>query len=108
MAFPRPAKPATLFTDLRAFLASDQRHKLLIGVLAILMPMLIVYMFVRDGRTNIYPTGPQITYVSDWQNSRTDGEIVAQQKVDQKIREKADAERRASYQRLAKQLGIDY
>jgi hypothetical protein len=107
MAIPRPAKPSALFADVRAFLAGDQRHKLLIAILAVIMPMLIIYMFIRDGRTNIYPTGPQITYVSDWQETRTDTEIVAQQKVDQKIKDKADAERRAAYQRLAKQLGIE-
>jgi hypothetical protein len=108
MAFPRPAKPATLLADIRAFLKGDQRHKVLVALAAIIMPCLLVYLFVLDGRTNIYPTGPQITYVSDWTDARTDAEIIDQQKIDQKAKEKADAERRASYQRLAKQLGIDY
>jgi hypothetical protein len=107
MALPRPAKPATLVADIRAFLRSEQRHKPLIALLAIIMPVLIVYLFVLDARTNILPTGPQITYLSDWRNDRTDAEIVAQQKIDQKAKDKADAERRAAYQRVAKQFGIE-
>ncbi|WP_294392038.1 hypothetical protein [uncultured Sphingomonas sp.] len=107
MALPRPAKPAALMADVRAFFAGEQRHKLLIAMLAVIMPALIVYLFVLDARSGILPTGPQITYVSDWTDARTDGEIIAQQKVDQKIKDKADAEKRAAYQRLAKQLGIE-
>jgi hypothetical protein len=107
MALPRPVKPTALLADIRAFLQGDQRHKLLIAVLAVIMPALIIYLFVVDARTNILPKGPQITYVSDWTDQRTDAEIVAQQKADQKAKEQADAEKRAAYQRLAKQLGID-
>ncbi|WP_420142218.1 hypothetical protein [Sphingomonas sp.] len=108
MALPRPVKPSALIADLRGFLAGEQKHKPLVALLAVVMTGLTIYMFVLDGRTNILPKGPQITYVSDWQNDRTDAEIIAQQKIDQKIKEKADAERRAAYQRLAKRLGIEY
>jgi hypothetical protein len=106
MALPRPAKPGALVADFRAFMAGDQRHRLLIGIVSILMPLLIVYMFLRDGRS-LMPTGPEISYASDWTNARTDAEIVVQQKIDQKDKDQAEADKRAAYRRLAKQLGID-
>lgn len=106
MAFPRPSKPTVLLSDLRAFLAGPQRHRLLFGFLAILMPAIIIYGFNRDARTNILP-GPSITYIQSWPADRSDAEIEAQQKIDQKKKEAADLERRRSYQRLAKQLGIE-
>ena len=46
-------------------------------------------------------------FLPSWPADRTDAEIVALQKVDQAKKEKRDAEKRASYQRLAKQLGIE-
>jgi hypothetical protein len=106
MALPRPARPSALLSDLRAFLASDQRHRLLIGIIAVLMPLVIIFLFLRDGQS-LMPTGPQITYAADWSNTRTDDEIRTQQKIDQAAKDKAEADKRAAFQRLAKQLGID-
>jgi hypothetical protein len=105
MALPRPAKPTAFLADLRAFLGGQHRFKLLFGVLAVAMPLLILYGFNRDAHTNIMP-GRQITYIQDWPADRSDAEIIAQQKIDQKAREAAEAEKRAAYQRLANQLGI--
>ena len=106
MPIPRPARPSALWADLRRFASGDQRHKLLIGIISLLMPALILYGFNRDARTNILP-GRSITYIQSWPATRTDAEIVAQQKIDQVKREKQQAEKRAAYQRLAKQLGIE-
>ena len=106
MVFPRPSKPRAVWTDLKAFLGGPQRHKLLFGVLAIMMPGIIVLGFITDARTNILP-GRSITYIQSWPADRSDAEIIAQQKIDQKKKEAADLERRRSYQRLAKQLGIE-
>lgn len=105
MALPRPARPTALIADVRRFLADGGRHRLLFGALAIAMPLLIIALFVRDAR-DLGP-GRTITYVTQWPATRTDAEIVAQQKVDQKLKAKADAEKRAAYQRLQKELGIE-
>lgn len=106
MAFPRPSRPRALWADLTAFLREGQRHKLLFGAMSIAMPALILLGFNKDARTNILP-GKSITYIQSWPADRSDADIVAQQKIDQKKKEAADAERRASYQRLADQLGIE-
>ena len=105
MALPRPSSPRTAWNDLRAFFSGPQRHKLLFGLLAILMPAIIVYGFIRDGRTNILP-GRSIMYIQSWPADRSDAEIIAQQKKDQKKRVAAQLARQRSYQRLEKQLGM--
>jgi hypothetical protein len=104
MFFPRPSTPAAAWRDLRSFMATRRRYHLLFALLAILMPVIIVYGFYRDAA--IKPE-PQIVYVQSWPESRTDEEIKAQQKIDQAKRDKAMAEKRAQYQRLADQLGIE-
>jgi hypothetical protein len=106
MALPRPARPSAVIQDFRAFMAGDQRHRLLIAIISVLIPLLIIFMFLRDGRS-LMPDGPDITYAEDWTDARTDAEIVAQQKIDQKAKDKAEAEKRAAFQRVAKQLGIE-
>jgi hypothetical protein len=105
MAFPRPSSPRAAWADLKAFIAGPQRHKLLFGFLAVLMPAIIVYGFITDARTNILP-GRSIMYIQSWPADRSDAEIIAQQKIDQKKKEAADLERRRAYQRLEKQLGM--
>ncbi|PTQ13348.1 hypothetical protein CLG96_04415 [Sphingomonas oleivorans] len=105
MALPRPSSPRALTKDLRLFLLGGGRHKILVAVAAILMPVIIVLGFIKDARTNILP-GRSITYIQSWPANRSDEEIIAQQKIDQKKKEIADAKRRAEWQRLAKQLGM--
>lgn len=104
MAFPRPSTPAAAWRDLKAFLQGRQRHQWLFALIAVLMPALIVLGFYHDA--NIKPA-PRIVYVESWPENRTDEQIKAEQKVDQARRDKAAAERRAQYQRLADQLGIE-
>jgi len=105
MALPRPSSPRAAWADLKAFLSGPQRHKLLFGILAALMPVIIVIGFITDARTNILP-GRSIMYIQSWPADRSDAEIKAQQKIDQKKKEVADLERRRAYQRLEKQLGM--
>ena len=69
------------------------------------MPGIIILGFITDARTNILP-GRSIMYIQSWPADRSDAEIVAQQKIDQKKREAAMLERQRSYQRLEKQLGM--
>lgn len=106
MPFPRPSSPKAVWRDLRQLIGAQQRHKLLFAALAVLMPAIIIWGFVLDGRTNIMP-GRQIVYAQDWPLARTDDEIKALQKVDQVKREAALRERQQAYQRLEKNLGIE-
>jgi hypothetical protein len=105
MALPRPSSPRAAWSDLKAFFSGEHRHRLLFGVLAILMPVIIVIGFITDAHTNILP-GRSIMYIQSWPADRSDAEIIAQQKIDQKKREAAALERQRSYQRLEKQLGM--
>ena len=103
--FPRPSSPRVLLADLRVFLATRQRHQMGIAAVSIAMPALIVLGFYHDSKTD--PPKPEMYFLPSWPADRSDAEIIAQQKIDQKIKEKRDADRRASYQRLAKQFGIE-
>lgn len=102
MALPRPARPAVLWQDLRDFFATRQRHQILFGGLAILIPALIVAGFYKDSKIPPPPQGP--IYVESWPATRTDAEIIAQQKIDEKARQAALAERRAQFQRLKQKM----
>ena len=104
MAFPRPSSPAAAWRDLRAFFSGQQRYKLLIALVSILMPVLIVTGFYFDA--NIKPA-VRIVYVESWPADRSDEQIKAEQKIDQARRDKAMAQRQQEYQRLADQLGIE-
>lgn len=73
--------------------------------LAVAMPVIILVGFYYDSQTNIMP-GEQIVYVKNWPASRTDAEIVAQQKIDQERREKAIAERQRQFKSLERKLGM--
>lgn len=86
--------PTRAFRDLRLFLSHRERHELWFGILALVMTATILFGFVLDSRAEI-PYKPQITYVESWPLSRSDREIIAQQKIDQVKRDKAEADLRA-------------
>ena len=52
--------------------------------MAVAVTSLIVTLFILESRYGVFPEGPRITYAADWSNSRTDAEIIAQQKIDQR------------------------
>jgi hypothetical protein len=104
MAFPRPSSPANAWRDLRAFLDQQGRYKILFAMFALAMPSLIVLGFYVDSQPD--RPKPQIIYVENWPESRSDAQIKADQKVDQARRDAFKAERRRQFQRLEKQLGI--
>jgi len=102
--FPRPVSPRTLWADLRAFIAQQERYKWGFGALSIMMPAIIVLGFYHDA--NIKPPPLGIIYVQSWPADRTDAQIKAQQKIDQAKRDAFRRERQRQFQRLADQLGI--
>jgi hypothetical protein len=103
--FPRPARPNAAWSDLKAFLRGQERHKLVFALLSMLMPALIVLGFYIDSKPDA--PKPQIIYVQSWPASRTDQQIIRQNIADQKILDAKRRERQREYQRLADQLGIE-
>lgn len=105
MALPRPAGPRALWADLRAFVAARPRHQLIAGTAAVLMPIILIYGFYLDGKTNLTP-GERIVYAESWSSNRTDAEIIAAQQERQKRREALAAERQRQFQELERRLGM--
>ncbi|MFN3943344.1 MAG: hypothetical protein ACK4K7_00275 [Allosphingosinicella sp.] len=105
MPLPRPASPKALWTDLRSFFRQRSKHQLIAAFLALTMPLVIIFGFIRDAQTNIGPR-PQVIYVESWPEDRTDEEIVAAQREHQAQREAAQAERQRQYKELQRRLGM--
>ena len=102
---PRPASPAGAWRDLRAFLATRERHQFVFALLAAMMPVIFVIGFYFDSRTD--PPPPAVVYVEDFNGRRPDAVIVARQKAEKIERDRQMAERKAVFQKLEKRLGID-
>lgn len=91
---------------MRAFFRQRSRHQVIAAFFAVVMPIVIVVGFYFDGKTNIMP-GEQVIYVKNWPATRTDAEIIAQQKIDQARRDKALAERQRQYKEVERRLGME-
>src|SRR5688572_31024853 len=85
MPLPRPARPRALWNDARAFWKGRPRHQWLAGMLAVAIPIAILFSFYLDSYTNVRPR-QTIYYVDSWPASRTDAEIRAKQKADLELR----------------------
>jgi hypothetical protein len=94
-----------LWADLRTFARERSRVQWIAAALAILMPLLIIAAFVKDGKTNIMP-GEQIIYAESWRADRSDEEIRAAQKVYQARQEAIAAERQRQFQILENKFGM--
>lgn len=105
MALPRPAGPRALWADIRAFAAERPKHQLIAGSAALLMPVILIYGFYRDGQTNLAPP-EQIVYVESWTGTRTDAEIAAAQAKREEHRKAIAAERQRQYKELERRLGM--
>ena len=103
--FPRPASPRALIQDLRLFLATRQRHQLLIAMLSVAIPGLIVAGFYHDAQ--VEPPKPEMYFIPSWPATRSDAEIIAQQKIDAVIKARrleAEARERAQNQAAFKKI----
>lgn len=104
--FPRPSSPGAALRDLAAFMRQRSREQVIGACLALLVTAIIVIEFLVDSKMNTAPP-PQVVEVQLYSPSRTDAQIIADQKKDQAEKEaqkKADQEQ---YKQLAKQLHID-
>ena len=103
--FPRPSTPAAAWRDLRAFLATRQRHQMVFAALAAAIPTLIVLGFYHDAQPLAQPR--EMVFAESWPANRSDAAIIAQQKIDAARLHRAQAERRAQFQKVKNQLGMD-
>lgn len=112
--FPRPVGPVRAIGDLWQFLKARKPHEYIILLASIGM----TFTWFAAIFYKLYPKPeykpPTVMYVKQWTAARTAADVRAQQAKDlpaeleaKKAAEKAEAEKRAKYQRLAKQLGID-
>ena len=91
MRFFTRMSPTRAVRDLRAFLALRKPHELYFLVAAMAITLFLVWAIAHDSAyRGVYK--PNIIYVQQWRLDRTEGEILAQQKVDQAAREKREAE----------------
>lgn len=97
---PPLSSPSAIARDLRIFLIGGTRYKLVFATLAVAVTSLLVTMLIIESWWGVEPEGRQIVYAQDFPASRTDADIIAQQKIDQAAVDKARAERRAQFQRL--------
>lgn len=91
MTFIARLSPFRAIRDLRFFLSQRQPYELGFLALSILITTAVVAGFVQDSRVE-KPYKKNIIYVEQWPVTRTNAEIVAQQKIDQVVRDKEKAE----------------
>ncbi len=99
MFLPTPRNIAASFGDLHSFLTTRERHEWVFAGISVAITAFILFAFWHDSR--VEPT-QQIIFVQNWPANRTDAEIVADQKKDRATRNKAEAERQASFQKVQK------
>lgn len=86
--------PLRAARDLREFLKLRHRYELVFMFAAFFVTMLVVAAVFKDSYfERAYKR--EIIYVENWRADRTLGEIIAQQKIDQAKRDKAEAEFKA-------------
>ena len=103
--------PFPAIRDLRVFLHQRAPHELWFGLLAIVLTTLLLAGFVVDSRVAEPVKPAEIIYVKSWPLSRSDQDIIAQQKLDMIDNEKraaewrkAQLERQRQFQRLDDKL----
>jgi hypothetical protein len=103
--FPSPVSPRAAIADFRSFLRHREREHWIGAALAVLVTIIIIIEFLVDSKINTAPP-PQVIYVEQWKATRTDAEIIADQRKRQAEKEAAARERQRQFQKLEKQLGM--
>lgn len=98
--------PRAALRDLTAFMRQRSRDQLIGAALAVLVTIIIVIVFFVDSKINTAPP-PQIVYVENYGPSRTDADIIRDQKKASEDRKKAEEARRKEFEKLQKELGIE-
>jgi len=87
--------PIRAINDLRAFLSGRPPYEIVFLMAAIVITAFFIYLFARNDY-GTPPYKPDIIYVEQWPANRTDAEIRAAQKIDQKVKAKRLAEEQAA------------
>lgn len=103
--FPKPSSPRAAFNDLRAFMRHRSREQVLGFIMAVLVTMIIIIEFLVDSKINTAPPA-QIIYVENWKATRTDAEIIADQKKDEAQRQAALKQQQEEFKKLENTLGM--
>lgn len=90
----RRYNPLVGLRDLRLFLHSRQKHELIFAFLAVFTTLIVVTGFLVDASDLKKPYEREIQYVQSWPMNRTDAEIIAAQKADEKTRAAEEAKRK--------------
>lgn len=91
MALPPISRPSAAFADLRAFLASREKHQWVFALLSVMITGYFITIFLIQSRTREYKA-PEIVWVQNYAGKRTDAQIKAQQWIDEKKRKAEAAE----------------
>jgi hypothetical protein len=91
MSFLARFSPFRAVRDLRTYLATRKPYELWFMLLALVVTVAIIAAFAKDSRME-RPYKRNIIYVENWPLTRTDAEIIAQQKVDQAKKRVIEAE----------------
>ena len=89
---PRPASPKAAWRDLKTFFKLPAGHKIGLALLSAAIPLFFIALFYIDQVPMEYRP-PKIVYVEKFDPTRTDAQIIAQQKIDAKQRAANEAER---------------
>lgn len=98
MSFFARMSPIRAVRDLRTYLAGRPPYELIFLMGAIVITAFFIYLFARNDY-GAPPYEPDIIYVQQWPANRTDAEIRAAQKIDQKVKEKRLAEEKAAQEK---------
>lgn len=91
MALPPVSRPTAALADLRAFLASRERHQWVFALLSVLITGYFITVFLVQSKTKEYKP-PEIIWVKNYAANRSDAEIKAQQMIDEEKRRAEQAE----------------
>lgn len=91
MALPPVSRPTAALADLRAFLASRERHQWVFALLSVLITGYFITVFLIQSKTKEYKP-PEIIWVKNYAANRSDAEIKAQQMIDEEKRRAEQAE----------------
>lgn len=106
MTFFQKISPTRAARDLRDFLSNRKPYEMWFLLLALAITVGIWWMFVQDSQFE-RPYKPNIIYVENWPLSRTDREIIDQQKIDlakKRAREAELAKKRKARQEEYKKI----
>ena len=94
--------------DFRFFLDQTPRERILPGILALLIPGIIVFIFIIDSKVSTAPPPKAaVIYFESWPLSRTDEEILKDRWDIQCRKDKAMEARRQSMKELGRMSGMD-